>query len=233
MFAELAGGAASTAVNIWNAENASKDAKMMSREQMQFQERMSNTAYQRSADDMQKAGLNRILALGGAASTPSGASSGGYQAQSSDFGQLASSAKQNATRKSEQEQQKDAITSQIQTNQTQQDVNKALETKALSDAMTSQQTAKRQATENQMLQLQIPEQQARTKFIQENPWMIQAKEYSNLVGQTLGSATSGMNIWNLLKKPSLNSEFGVQNGTPYHKGTGEIPTPKFNFNKGK
>lgn len=39
-----------------------------------FQMYMANTAYQRAAKDLDKAGLNRILALGSPAATPSGAS---------------------------------------------------------------------------------------------------------------------------------------------------------------
>jgi len=44
----------------------------IARENREWQERMSSTAYQRAAKDLDAAGLNRILAIGSPSSTPAG-----------------------------------------------------------------------------------------------------------------------------------------------------------------
>lgn len=84
--------------------------------QTQFQERMSNSAYQRATEDMRKAGLNPMLAYSqGGASTPTGASPTLTAPRPGDVGRgLADTAKSIAT-----------MSPQIQNVQSQTELNKA------------------------------------------------------------------------------------------------------------
>lgn len=68
-------------------------ASHSARKQMAFQERMASTQYQRAAADLEKAGLNRIIALGSPAAAPSGAAASAPNVDLGDAYVKSSSAK--------------------------------------------------------------------------------------------------------------------------------------------
>lgn len=228
--------AAANAQSARNTASANQANLQIAREQMQFQDRMSSSAYQRAMADMKQAGLNPILAYQqGGASTPSGAS--------------ATMQTPNVMRAEYQDPLGPAINSAVNAYGTSKRVDQAQEALGLkagglavaqanstadialkaSQAAATTATAKKVERESQILESRAKKEKLEGDWYDSNrgKTLYELNKINEAVGGTLDSANSAkqlINPFSLLKtfaKPKRGMG-RTKDGTTFDLGTGEI-----------
>lgn len=233
--AALIGGGVSALGGVFGRDSARETSYMnqvSADRQMAFQERMSNTQYQRGMSDMKAAGLNPMLAYsqGGAGGAP-GASAANINP---DYSDAASGIANSATGYINQKRERALLDSQVDLQAAQ--VKTALSQQKLNQASARSAEADARATETMLPALKTKSQfESRQNEI--NNKMLPYDAVMNRVGQVMGLGNSALSIKRFMQKPNIdtkristppnairrNSDVGkTKGGTLYDKKTGEI-----------